>query len=273
MIFDLAPLGDHPVYENGAECDGDKMWEKDGAARTLVSADLDHIVTSLDSIKESKHPTPDFVARLTDGRTVAVEHTRICNDEDVLLGVSLDRVQFTIRKLSKGARLRCGKVSFAFPTAPQLRYVGRTCEEMLRAMRETVRPMGTLREPFGPEYPFLHELGVHWTVTDPSALSQATVEPWLIETEPEPVAQSILERIAKKSEKHSDYLKYGEAVWLTIWVDVRFCLPTTVLHLLREMPFDRGPFEKVIVGCSTRALVCDSTGVIYHENFASRPGA
>jgi hypothetical protein len=80
-----------------------------------------------------------------------------------------------------------------------------------------------------------------------------------------PHIHTILE---KKTRNHPQYLGHGQSVWLTIWVDVRFCLPTSVLHLLRQMNVRRGPFERVIVGCTTRALVYDVKGVAYHEHFA-----
>jgi hypothetical protein len=266
--FDGRSLGEHPVAAPGDDDAAEKIWEMDGAARALVSADLDRMVSDLTSIPVAPPAqTPDFVASLIDGRNVVVEHTRICSEADKLIGVSLDRVQARATKLVTATRLPRGRVGFAFPSAPRLQYVDETTREMVAAMRDTIKPNRMVREPFTAAYPLLHEIRVHWTVLDPQAAPEARVEPWLIDTDPQEVANEIVIIIGKKAEKHSSYLAYGGAVWLTVWVDVRFCPPTTVLYRLEQMAVEHKPFEKVIVGCSTRAIVFNGSVPTYHQDF------
>ena len=138
---------------------------------------------------------------------------------------------------------------------------------MVAAMAKTVTPQGSVREPFGPEYPYLHACGAHWTVVDDGVPAEAVVEPWLIHTDPQLVADEIDRVIDKKAKRHPEYLDFGQCVWLTIWVETNFCPSPMVLTRLERMNVQRGPFEKIVVGCTTRALVYDSQGVTYHLDF------
>jgi hypothetical protein len=256
VVFDGRPLGEHLTPAPGSPRRlGEKVWEMDALARTLVSARLDREVRYLTTVAPSDGATPDFVARVRDGRDMAVEHTRICAESDKMLAKSLSRVQAEVsrRIAAAGSTLPPGAVAFAFPSAPFFEYVDATADEMVRAMREVAPTdrFSTLRHPLDAAFPVLQALGVHWTVVDPNSASAARVEPWLIETDPKPVAESIVDVIAKKTEKYAAYRAYGDGAWLTVWVDVEFCLPTTVLRILEGMGVNRGPFERVLVGCST----------------------
>lgn len=268
VVFDGVPLGDHPEAQPGDKAQGERLWEMDGAARALVSADLDRSIRDLTVVPVAPPlRTPDFTARLTDGRNIVVEHSRICGKTDKLVYQSLNRLQGRVSELVNATSLPPGAVAFSFPTAPLFQDIEATAQEMVRVMHDVVTPAGSVRTPFGDDSPFLAYFDAHWTVTNAHARAEARVEPWLIQTDPQETADAIYDIIRKKSGRHSSYLQHGEAVWLTIWVDTHFCLPTTVLLLLQNMNVQRGPFEKVIVGCSTRAVVFDNNGMTPHHDF------
>ena len=159
------------------------------------------------------------------------------------------------------------QVAFAFQGAPEHRHAAEAAREMVAAMTKTVKPQGTVREPFGPEYPYLHACGVHWTVVGDGVPAEAVVEPWLIQTDPQRVADEIFRVVDNKAKRHADYLGFGQGVWLTIWVETNFCPSPLVLPRLERMNVPRGPFEKIVVGCTTRPLVYDHQGVHYHQDF------
>lgn len=267
LKFDGAHLGDHVLPAAGDEIASEKMWERDAAARTLVSGDLDRQIRGMTSIPTGPKPTPDFVAALKDGRDVAVEHSRICERTDMLIAKSLTAIQAEATAMAAQATLPPGSVLFAFQGAPDPREAEHAAREMIQAMTDTVTFLGTVREPFGPEYPSVHACGVHWTVEKRNAPAEAIVKPWLIQTDPQLVADEIFRVINKKAERHPSYLAHGQSVWLTVWVDVNFCPAASVLTRLERMNVQRGPFEKIIVGCSTRAMVYDVNGATYHQDF------
>jgi len=268
VVFDGVPLGDHPEAPPGDKKQSERLWEMDGSARALVSADLDGSIVDMSLVPVAPPlQTPDFEARLKDGRHIAIEHTRICGKTDKLVSRSLSRLKGRVSDLVAASSLPPGIVAFSFPTAPLFADVDATAEEMVRVMREVIQPAGSVRTPFGADSPWLEYFDVHWTVTNPAPPAEARVEPWLIKTDPQETADAIYDIIRKKAEKHCGYLRHGEAAWLTVWVDTNFCQPATVLLLLESMNVQRGPFEKIIVGCSTRALVFDADGVTPHQDF------
>jgi len=237
-------LGEHlTVGPKAPRREAQKLWEMDGAARALVAANLDQEVKYLTTVQTTTAVTPDFAARLVDGRDIVVEHTRICGEADKKIAKSLSRVQALINLRLGTTSLPNGLVAFAFPNAPVFKRIVETVDEMVRAMRDTISSDGsTTRHSFDSNYPMLQDLDVHWTVIDGTAAPTARVEPWCLETDPQEVADTIIDRLAHKSGKHEAYQTHGKTVWLTIWVDVHYCLPTTLLHLVKDMSVRRGPF-------------------------------
>jgi hypothetical protein len=268
MRFDGVRLGDHVLPPSIDEDASKKMWEMDGSARSLVSGDLDRLIRNMTVVPTAPPArTPDFIAALTDGRDIVIEHSRICEKTDMLIAKGLTATQREVSALVAQSALPPRRVAFAFQWAPDHRHAAEAAREMVEAMSKTVKPQGMVREPFGPEYPYLRACGVHWTVVANGVSAEAVVEPWLIETDPQLVADEIYRVIDNKAKRHADYLAYGQAVWLTIWIEVNFYPPAAVLTRLKRMNVERGPFEKIVVGCTTRALVYDDQGAHFHQDF------
>lgn len=261
IVFDGVRLGDHPTPPDSDRYWENKLWEQDGCARALVASRMQSHIARIKTITEARDSTPDFVADLRDGRKIAIEHTRVTSEEDQLLRKRFNRTQGRINELVTSSALPTGRATFTFEGAPAFADVELVAQEMLRAMSD-VRAVGTRRVELDASFTQLHALGVDMGVREPNATAEALVWPSpLIEVDARAVAETAITNVAKKREKVDTYGAYGEAVWLTVWVDVYFCLPTTVLRYVEDAGLLPVPFETIIVACSTRSVIFDSAGV------------
>jgi len=261
IVFDGVRLGDHPTPPDDDRYCENKLWEQDGCARALVAARLESQIVAITTIPESQNSTPDFVADLRDGRKIAIEHTRVTSEEDQLLRKRFNRVAARITELVAETGVPPGRVSFTFQAAPEFAQTERVAREMLRAMTDA-RGARSRRVVLDASYPALHALGVDVADLEQLATPEAIVRPSpVIEVDAHAVAATAVTNVAKKRAKVKAYGAYGEAVWLTVWVDVRFCLPTTVLRYVKDAALAREPFEQIVVACSTSSVILDAEGV------------
>jgi hypothetical protein len=260
IVFDGIRLGDHPTPPNDDRYWENKLWEQDGCARALVAARMQSKIAEIITIPESHDSTPDFVAALRDGRKVAIEHTRVTSEEDHLLRKRFNSMAGRITELIAENAVPPGRVSFTFQAAPEFAQIEPVAREMLRAMTGA-RGGGSRRVHLDPSYPGLHALGVDVADLEQSVTAEAIVRPSpLIEVDARAVAGTAVTNVAKKRAKVRAYGAYGEAVWLTVWVDVRFCLPTTVLRYVEDSGLAREPFEQIIIACTTSSVIFDVEG-------------
>jgi hypothetical protein len=252
IVFDNLPLGDHPTPASGDRYRENKLWEQDGCARTLVAARLNSQIVKIETIPAAVDSTPDFVAYLRDGRKIAIEHTRVTSKEDRLLRRRFNELQGRLDQLvlaSPGLPTR--GVTFTFERAPGAADAEATAQEMLQMMKGTLST--GRRDQVGKNYTRLHSLGVDVKAEESAAgtVAAAIVRPSpVIEVDARDVAETVT-ILKKKNEKIEAYSAFGEAVWFTVWVDVRFCLPTSVLRYVREAGLDLGKAEKIVVACTT----------------------
>lgn len=260
IVFDGVPLGEHPLPSDDDRYQENKLWEQDACARTLVASRLQSQIAEITTIREATEATPDFSAVLRDGRKVAIEHTRVTSEEDQLLRKRFNRTQGRIGELVAANTLPTGQVTFTFEAAPEFGDIEAVAQEMLRAMNGA-RAIGR-RVGLEAPYTRLEALGVDMGIQEPDSPAEALVRASpLVQVDAHVVADTAATNVGKKRKKIAAYDAFGDGVWLTVWVDVRYCLPTTVLRHIQDAGLELGAFEKIAVACTTFSVIVDADGI------------
>ncbi|MGB7048258.1 MAG: hypothetical protein WBD57_08055, partial [Candidatus Cybelea sp.] len=207
LVFDGVPLGDRFT--------GDPNFEEAASlAMVLVSCGVDREIESLTRLVERQGiHTPDFEARLREGRTVRIEVTQFTDSEAMgyqnRWGAVFDVVQDKRKSdpiLSK-ALVGLAVVFIFVNGSPAYEIKEEVADEILAVLADLDRTTELHRAIKVPEkYPSLSHLGAHVSITSRNEATtkvQFRLPSWLSEVDR--ILASVPVMMAKKAAKHEGY--------------------------------------------------------------------
>jgi hypothetical protein len=276
IVIDGQPLGDHLLPPDSSPTineDVKKVNERIVVAKLLVAADLDGQLESLTSLKERPQPTADFDAMLHDGQLVKIEVSSLADPSEKQSNSTLNKTLWgltaAVNEIPRAPN--SPHVHFAFPAVPFPSQRKRVVSEMvvvIATLVPTVKPSSRLYEADA-RHPMLEALGVHWNLESRRGdATTVTVRPWRM---PSPDIETLVDQITyilpKKQQNYKDYSDGAFPVWLVLLIDAWSHFPLSAIEPLTRRVIHPAPFDRLIIGCNSGALVYERDGERRYVDF------
>jgi hypothetical protein len=269
MIFDGRPLAEHQLLADKEPAK--RINEMLGAAYALVGSGIDAEVAELRSLPTRPGiATPDFTARLVDGRSVRIEVCALTDETEQEYLNALRAIAQRVNEQLMPQSEVWGKSPYFVRFYARLitaRDIGPASTELTALLTSEGPTVGrsTTFNRVGPEFPLLHALGTHWardTHDDRIGVTVGPLRHLLGSSRPRDAFPTLF---AQKAARHADYSDGGMIpVWLAMYVRTALTIPYGDVEAIgRAGGMSPHPFQRLIVGSKT-------IGVIFEEGIPPR---
>jgi hypothetical protein len=272
IIIDGIPFGDHGLPDSASATyreDIQRLNDRLTATKLLVAAGLDQQIGCLETLAPRQQATPDFDATLVDASNVRIEVSTILDDRDKQFSVALNniagRLYDEVEKLP--AQTKSVDVMFLLPDVVyRQREVASLVSEFVEIVSNVPQDLRAGTTVYGFDataQPIAARLGIGWSLQNRDAARPiANVRPWQFERRDiKGIVDAVDGIIAQKAAKWNDYSDGGQIpVWLVLVIESFSHYPLAAIHPISEKAITVKPFEKMIIGCVTSALLYEPDG-------------
>jgi len=264
LIIDGRPFGEHDTSEPRFE-------EKAELAMVLVSCDVDREVACVRRLQErSNVHTPDFEARLHDGRAVRIEVTQF-NDQDAMTyqnqwNAVFDIVQTRVKEhRDLTQRLQGLGIVFDLPNASPPYDIKQAGAEEILAILCDLDPSAARGRAIviSDAFPLLHHCGASYYMAETNeAETRIQFSLPLGLSDVDRILDSVPVMLAKKAAKYDGYSDGGTiAVWLAVFArDEASGYNLTAIQELKRTAkaITVEPFERLMISNAVAGLLVDA---------------